>query len=275
MRSQDSLRHGLGSVVRFLAATVLVLPLASGWWCPAATLLFQDQTNQQASQETASEIAHWTAQLRSSDEEERRQAVLMLAATGERTAASAILPALNDPSPRVRSLAINSLASFGDKSFVPLIAARLAQDKTAFVRKVAAYGLGRLQSSEATPALVAALKDKDIEVRGAAAVSLGEYQDATAIPALISALSDKQEFVRAQAARALGANGRASAQTVPILVKLLTSDKDPEVKRQAATALGLIGERSALPALERAQHSPDPYLSQAALEAISRIQGSV
>ena len=261
------------SLISFLAVTSLISALSFQWRSHAATLTFQDQTRQQASQDTAAEIAQWTAQLSSSDDEERRQAVLMLGALVNRDAAPALVTALNDSSPRVRAHAITGLAALGDRSFIPAIATRLAQDKTGFVRKVAAYGLGRIRSSDATAALTTALKDKDIEVRGAAAVSLGEYQDATAIPALIAALNDKQEFVRAQAARALGVNGRASAQAVPSIVKLLTSDKDSEVKRQAATALGLIGERSALPALERAQRSPDPYLSQAALDAINRIQG--
>jgi HEAT repeat protein len=109
-------------------------------------------------------------------------------------------------------------------------------------------------------------------VRGAAVVSLSNLADATAIMPLISALEDKSEFVRAHAAAALGANGRAAAQAVPNLVKLLTSDKDPEVRRQAATALGMIGEPSALPALEHATHASDPYLSQAAREAIPQIR---
>jgi HEAT repeat protein len=215
-----------------------------------------------------------TNQLNSTDEEKRRDAAVMLAALETPAAVPALVSALSDPSPRVRAHAITGLSALGGRSVVPLIAARLLHDKVAFVRKVAAYGLGRIGSKEATEALAAAFKDKDIEVRGAAAVALGQYLDASAIPALVGALEDKQEFVRAQAAHALGVNGRASAQAVPTLVKLLASDKDQEVKRQAANALGLIGERSAIPALERAQHSTDPYLSQAALEAIVRLRVS-
>jgi HEAT repeat protein len=238
------------------------------------TLSLQVQADRQPSQETATEISRWANQLNSPDEEKRREAVVMLAALETPAAAPALTSALNDSSERVRAHAIAGLAVLGGQSSVALIAARLAQDKKPFVRKAAAYGLGRLRSTEATAALAAALKDKDIEVRGAAAFALGQYEDAAAVPALSRALADKQEFVRAQAARALGVNGRAAAQAVPSLVMLLTSDKDQEVKRQAATALGLIGERSALPALERAQHSPDPYLSRAALEAVGRIRSS-
>jgi HEAT repeat protein len=227
------------------------------------------ETTQQSSQP---EIERLTSQLKSSDEEERREATLMLAALETPAAIPALTSALNDASERVRALALTGLSRRNDSSLVPRIAARRAQDKKPFVRKAAAFGLGKLHSNEGTLALVAALKDKDIEVRGAAAVALGEYADASAIAPLTVALADKSEFVRAQSARALGTNGRAAAATVPLLIKLLASDKDPNVKRHAATALGQIGERAALPALERAARDSDPYLSQAASEAIKMIQ---
>ena len=232
-----------------LAAFASAQPLCGSGQCAIISSLLE--TSQQSYQ---SEIEHFTAQLKSSDEEERREATLML-----------------DTSERVRALAITGLARLNDSSLVPVIAARLAQDKKPFVRKAAAYALGKLGRTEGTAALAAALKDKDIEVRGAAAVALGEYADASAIAPITAALEDKSEFVRAQSARALGANGRAAAASTSLLIKLLDSDKDQDVRRHAATALGQIGERSALPALERAARNHDPYLSQAAREAIKMI----
>jgi HEAT repeat protein len=110
-----------------------------------------------------------------------------------------------------------------------------------------------------------------MEVRGAAAVALSSWPDAAAIAPLITSLSDKSAFVRAHAAAALGVNGRAAAQAVPDLVRVLTKDEDHEARRQAATALGRIGEPSALTPLQDAAHSSDPYLSQAAREAIREI----
>jgi HEAT repeat protein len=229
------------------------------------------QAGQQTTDDLDSEIARLAAQLKSSDEEERRDATLKLVALDNAAAIPALTSAAGDPSERVRALAITGLAEAGDRSLVPVIAARLSQDKKPFVRKAAAYALGKLGVSEATPALVAALKDKDNEVRGAAAVALGEYADAAAVAALSEALEDKSEFVRAQSARALGVNGRAARRAVPLLIKRLTSDKEHEVRRQAATALGRLGEQSALPALKRAELDPDPYLSRAASEAIEMI----
>lgn len=257
---------------RFISSLILIIlfaavrPLgASG--CSGSPSFF----NPLSIQDTNAEIARLTQRLHSSDEEERRDAALQLGAIEKPEAAPALKSALSDSSPRVRVIAIRGLSMLGDAEFIPLIAAPLAQDKVPFVRKSAAYALGRFRRSEATSALVAALKDKDIEVRGAATVALTEYADAAAIAPLTAALTDKSNFVRAYAARALGLNGRAAAQAVPALIALLTTDEGPEVRRQAATALGLIGDRAALPALERARDSADPYLSEAALAAIQNI----
>lgn len=227
---------------------------------------------QQTPSTIESEVAHWAARLKSSDEEERREAVIMLSSFEGSAALPAIESALADNSPRVRAAAVNSLASRRESSIVPLLAARLKEDKVQFVRKAAAYALGAFQGAERTIALIGALTQKDLEVRGAAAVSLGDHPDADAISALTNALSDKSAFVRAQAARGLGVNGRASQPAVPALIRLLGSDGDSEVKRQAARALGLIGDRSAIAALTGARHNQDPYLVSLATDAIEQIK---
>ena len=232
------------------------------------------QINQRHSREIEAEVAHWSARLKSSDLEERREAAMMLSRLDGDAAVSALVSALTDASPGVRALAVAGLGERSDKSLVPLVAARLTSDKDAFVRKTAAYALGSFSGTERTSALIAALKDKDQEVRGAAAVSLGDHADAAAVAPLAAALSDRSDFVRARAAQGLGVNGRAATQAVSGLVRLLTSDKDGEVKRQAATALGLVGDRSALPELERASRDSDSYLAQAARDSIRMIEGT-
>ncbi|HXG93764.1 MAG TPA: HEAT repeat domain-containing protein [Blastocatellia bacterium] len=262
-------RKSLVTVSLIITAVALTLAIkASG--CSAIAF---HQTQASASQDASSEIAALTERLKSSDEEERRDAALALATLKTPAVAPALTAALNDPSERVRAVAATGLGAINDPSLVSVLSARLAQEKRPFVRKAIAYALGNFRSAQATPALIAALRDKDIEVRGAAAVALGQYADATAIEPLTNALRDKSEFVRAKAACALGVNSRAAARAVPILIKLLTSDKEHEVKRQSAIALGLIGEPSALPALERAVRDPDPYLSRAAIDAIKMIIG--
>ena len=127
---------------------------------------------QQTPSTIESEVAHWASRLRSSDEEERRDAVIMLSSFDGNAVLPALESALTDNSPRVRAAAVNSLASHRESSLVPLLAARLKKDKVQFVRKAAAYALGAFQGAERTRALIGALTEKDLEVRGAAAVSL-------------------------------------------------------------------------------------------------------
>lgn len=252
-------------VLIFLSRTITTITSAS-------SVFLSSQTAQQKSREIETEVARWSARLTSADEEVRREAVMALSLIESDAVVSALASALADRSPRVRAAAAAGLGERGNESIVPLLAARLAGDKDQFVRKTSAYALGKFHGSERTAALSAALRDKNPEVRAAAAIALGDRADRDALGPLASALSDKSAFVRAVAARGLGVNGPAASPFVSNLMALLTSDEDNEVKRQAASALGLIGDRSALPALDHARHDKDPYLAQAALDAIRAIQ---
>lgn len=229
----------------------------------------QTQVTSQRSGDSVAQASRWFDQLKSTDQEKRREAVMELSHVEGGAATTALLSGLTDPSPRVRAAAAAGIAERREAAAIPLLTACLAKDKIAFVRKMAAYALGGYQGADRTAALIAGLTDKDAEVRGAAAVSLGRFSDAAALGPLTAALSDGNAFVRAHAARALGINGSAARQAVPQLSKVLISDEDGEAKRQAATALGLIGDRSALPALERSRHDKDPHLVQAAIESIN------
>ena len=105
-------------------------------------------------------------------------------------------------------------------------------------RKNAAWALGALDSSEAVPALIEALKDTDDGVRQQVAWALGAIGDRRAVEGLIGALNDTAAGVRKQAAWALGALGDKRA--VSGLTKSL-KDPDAGVRKQAAWALGAIG----------------------------------
>ena len=266
------MHHVTGFVVKFLLLALTGFAPASPHRGEAANFSLRPQSADQPSQEIASEIARLSGQLNSSDEEERRGAVLALATLETQAARGLLVSALGDKSERVRAAALTALGELGDPTLAAEVAPLLLKDKSIFVRKSAAYALGHLPNPAGTAALVAALGDKNVEVRGAAAVALGEYADAQAIGPLSRALADKSEFVRAQSAHALGANGRAARGAVSSLIRLLTSDPDYEAKRQAAWALGEIGDPTAIPALEAARRAPDPYLSSAALAAIEKIK---
>jgi HEAT repeat protein len=226
----------------------------------------------QSSSEKDAEISRLSVQLRTADPEGRREAAMMLSHLKDKGAIPALIQALTDKSSLVRAAVVTALGDLGDSSVVTALTSTLTSDKDVFVRKTAAYTLGRFSEGDSTRALIAALKDKDPEVRGAAAVALGEHADAATISPLISTLSDKNHFVRARGAAALGAIGPAAATAVTTLIALLKSDPDAEVKRHTAAALGSIGDRSALPALHMAARDSDPYLADAARASIRKLE---
>ena len=252
---------------------LVVLFFVADLSAPASCSSFDQSSCAKVSREADAEVLRFANQLKSPDEEARRDAAIQLTQLKSDAAAAALVSALTDPSPRVRAAVAASLGERDEQSAVSSLASRLTADKDKFVRKTIAYSLGRFSGSDRTAALGSALIDKDQEVRGAAAVSLGDHADAAAVPALSAALYDKSPFVRAQAAHALGVNKRDAIQAVPALINLLSKDSDEEVRRQAATALGQIGDRSALAALEQARRDKDPYLVEAAVDAIRTIEG--
>ena len=213
--------------------------------------------------------------LGSGDEEDRLQAIVELTSIGTEEALAATSMAIADRSEKIRAAVLTTLGMLDDPRYTALIIERLQKDKSSFVRRSAAYALGAHKSAQRDSALLSALKDKDGWVRAAAATGLGDHPFPGSVRDLIFALSDVHDFVRAPAARALGKNGPAAEAAITALIRLLENDPEIEVRREAATSLGLISSRSALPALEKARQSPDPFLSEAAREAIERIrQGS-
>lgn len=217
---------------------------------------------------------HLSSELSAPEEERRLDAVITLGAYRSAAVVSALASALRDRSPRVRAAAATGLAAAAGPDSVPALAEALDREKKASVRKSLAHALGSVADRRSTPALLSALKDKEAEVRGAAAVGLGRYADPSAVPFLVEALTDRDAFVRARAAAALGTIANDSRPAVPALIKLLSSDENAEARRQAAHALGAIGDPAALSALEQTSQSEDPYLSQAAAEAIRRIKAA-
>lgn len=228
------------------------------------------------------EIEKQRERLSSSEVEERRDALMRLAALRHPDASRAAVSALSDAAPIVRataSVALHWLPSDeGAEALLPLLA-----DKDEFVRQEAAYALGRTKSRTAVTPLVERLaSDKDDGVRGAAAVALGQIADEAAVVSLAQVLSpqsslpgaksrpEKNVFVQRAAAVALGQIG--SRAGVPALVAALENERiTDDVRREAARALGLIGDPAAEPALRKVLMAQDVYLSFAAREALRRI----
>lgn len=221
--------------------------------------------------------------LKSSDVEERRDAVMRLGLMRREAASRAALPALQDASPIVRATAVKAILSIGpDESASQLLS--LLNDKDEFVRRETAYALGLTRSPTATAALVdRLLTDKEDGVRAAAAVAVGQIADQAAIVALVAVLApelsapgmknhkrEQNPFVLRAAACALG-QIRSRAGTAA-LISALSNEKLPsDVRRESAKSLGLIGDPTAVPALRAASTAADPYLAEIAAQALKKL----
>ncbi len=229
------------------------------------------------------EIQKQRQRLSSSDQEERRDAVMKLGGMRTDAASRAAIPALKDASPIIRATAAKAILSIGPGDSVAALTPLLS-DKDEFVRREAAYALGLTRSLEATTYLLDRLvNDKEDGVRGAAAVALGQIGDHAAVVALVRTLApelsapakwkgkrEQNVFVLRAAAAALGQIG--SRAGTPALVSVLKNEKLPDdVRREAARSLGLIGDPSAAEALRAATTAADPYLSHAAYEALRKL----
>jgi HEAT repeat protein len=221
--------------------------------------------------------------LNSSDQEERRDAVMRLGSMRRPDASRAALPALSDAAAIVRATAAKAILAIGAEESVSSLLP-LLNDKDEFVRREAAYALGLTRSPAATAALSdRLLNDKEDGVQAAAAVALGHIADEAAIVALVgtlapqlSAPTDKKRkpednvFVLRAAATALG-HIRSRAGTAALISALRNEKLPSDVRRESARSLGLIGDQTAVPALRAASTAADPYLAEIAAEALRKI----
>lgn len=224
------------------------------------------------------EIERLRQRLNSADIEERRDALMRLGSFKRPDASRVAAAGLSDLEPIVRATAAHAIRSLPPAEAAALLIP-LLQDKLDFVRREAAYALGQTRSRTAVSPLTNLLTgDKDAGVRGAAAVALGEIGDESAVPSLSQVLTGRtekkkkaktaeNEFVMRAAARSLG-QIRSRAGVEVLIAALANDTNDNDLRREAATALGLIGDPSAGPALQAAFASSDPYLSEAAKEAL-------
>ena len=225
------------------------------------------------------EIQKQQERLGSSSDEDRRDAIMLLAAMHLPEASRVAARALTDGSAKVRAVAAKAVVSLPATESVPLLLP-LLQDRDEFARREAVYSLGLTHSRSATAAVVdRLLNDKEDGVRAAAAVALGNIADETSVVTLSTVLTgqakrkgkqERNDFVLRASATALGQI--RSPAGVPALVTTLRNEKlSGDVRREAATALGMIGDPTAVDALNQAVNSPDPYLSRIAFESLKKI----
>jgi len=225
------------------------------------------------------EIQKQQDRLGSSSDEDRRDAVMLLAAMHLPDASRVAARALTDGSAKVRAVAAKAVVYLPAGDSVPLLLP-LLQDRDEFVRRETVYALGLTHSRSATAGVVdRLLNDKEDGVRAAAAVALGDIADETSVVTLSTVLTgqakrkgkpERNDFVLRASASALGRI--RSPAGVPALVTTLRNEKlSSDVRREAATALGTIGDPTAVDALRSAMNSSDPYLSRIAFESLKKL----
>lgn len=276
MRLLLTINHNSGPrCLRVVSFALLAAILGAGE--ATARHLIAGQNNEQPTP-IQREIEHQRRRLSSADGEERRDALMRLGSLKRPDASRVAAIGLSDVVPIVRVTAMHAIRSLPPAEATSLLIP-LLPDKLEFVRREAAYALGETHSNTAVTSLIGLLtSDKDAGVRGAAAVALGEIGDESAVQALSQVLAGRTEkkkkaktgdnqFAMRAAARSLGQIKSRSG--VDVLIATLANDAiDNDVRREAATALGLIGDSSAGPALQAALASSDPYLREAAREAL-------
>lgn len=211
----------------------------------------------------ASEAAPRLVELLAKDKDAqvRQQAAISLAHIGDKTAAKALLKALDDEAPGVRFAAARALGVLRAPEAVGPLAERL-KDPAEGMRRAAASALGVLSTPEALPPLREALQDKDLYVRREAARGLAAGETST--EALKTALEDPDGIVRAHAAMGLGRLGDPAGEAAAVA---LLSHADHAARQQAGNVLGFIGTKDkALPALQKALAAEKHPATQAALK---------
>lgn len=258
---------------------------------------------------SAQDIDDLSVALRSGTSEQKRDSLFQIRNLRSEIASREAIVSLTDKDEIIRANAASAViylpASEAVQVLIPLLS-----DKQPFVRKEAAYALGKVREKSATPALLRLLdREKDLEVKSSFVIAMGEIGDISAVETLNSLLNDRPkedtEFVRRSAARSIGQiaqivktgdgyivtpqnflpdkfkDGEArditkefpvfSAAAVKLGQVLKNKNEADDTRREAAFALGAIGSRSSIYLLETHQNSSDAYLAEIAKEALLKI----
>lgn len=246
--------------------------------------------------------------LKSNDVEQKRDALFEIRNLRTEKASRLAIPALSDSNEIVRATAAASVVFLPPAEAVQVLSPLLS-DKKPFVRREAAYALGRVGDLSATNSLLSVLdKDRDLEVRAAAAVALGNIDDPSALDALTRLLQKRpdedEEFIRRSAARSVGqifegdkkpftvtpqnflppafketGESKTTLQianldsVIRTLSQVLQNAKEADdTRREAAFALGAIRQPASAAILRSYLNGPDPYLAEISKEALLKIE---
>ena len=196
----------------------------------------------------------------------REHAAKALGKLGDARAVSPLVNLLNDYDEQkkwLRGAVCYALGKIGSPSVEPLIAA--LRDEDSFVRRKAAFVLGRIGDATAVDALVALLTDRERRVCINAVLALGQIGDARALEPLTVVLKTDAATVRINTVFALGKFGQPAVEPLIFALK----DPDARVRKQTTAELGRIGDKGAIPELERVTKAdPEDSVRHAANKAL-------
>ncbi len=176
----------------------------------------------------------------------------------------------SDPSPLVRTAALQAAAIIGKGSVEAKIAARFAVEDDPGVRAECVRTLRRLGADQGFAPARAGLADKDPEVRAQALLWLAEVphaESAELCRMIARNCSNASAIVRRTAIKACG---KAAGKDAEKLLRRCLRDKDHTVRKQAALVLGDVGTPACRPDLARMQQDQVREVRRAASLALVR-----
>lgn len=158
------------------------------------------------------------------------------------TAMKIVQEGLADLDPRVRTNAIEVVATTGRTDLMPQVA-QLLTNEFVPVRFAAALAVGDMKYAPAKSSLNQLIKSADENTTLADAYALYKLGDITKFSIITSQLASKNMDVRANAALLLGKSGNKDA--ISLLQQVMEAkDSDDKVRFQAAESLARLGDES-------------------------------
>ena len=221
--------------------------------------------------------------------ERRRELVSKLVEMGEDSADldfySLFSFCIDDQDPAVREQAMTGLWECEDRSLVPMLIRRLADDDTTEVRAAAATALGQFavlaqrgkllarDGDRVYKALLEALRNPNeaLVVRCRALESAGAFESDEVKQWVGWGYKSAEEVLRQSALRAMGRS--CDSSWLPLLVKEIASD-DLVLRYEAVNACRELGDEAAVPHLARLVEDDDPEIQLSAVQALGGIGGA-
>jgi HEAT repeat protein len=240
-----------------------------------------DSRDERADSLSASDRNLLLDNLASADGCVREVSVTLLAQDDQPAVIDGLRQRLSAPDTLTRQAVTATLGMLGDDDAAPLLTTSL-RDASGGVRANAAWGLGLMEVNSAASALAALFNDRVPLVRQAAVGAVGRLDSVDATDALIRRLKiDDVAAVRRAAAWALGNREAQTAGTALVaalatdhdaadgLAKALGSEHDTRTRRTIAWALGQLGVTPAPRALIAAVNDSSSDVRTVAAWAIS------